>query len=142
MFMKKKVWIAIDTKDFKEMSVSELRKFTLNYYKTYLKGKKISIKNALNEVHFYSGGGRKLAYGEAMYSQKTAVIEHLEELIKNSTYNNWGDRKKNDAPNVLGYMNFKSNLIIDQQKKHIRISLIITEDRKVVFKNFEVGTKK
>ena len=99
----------INTLAFKKMKVTELREFTLEFYRLFLKGKKKEIEKHLKEVVFTSEGGRKIAYGEAMYSAKAAVIEHLDTLIKNSTYNNWGDRKPQDNEDILGYLNFKSN---------------------------------
>ena len=132
----------ISTDTFKNMKVSELRAFTLSYYLTHLKGKKIAIKNHLKEVIFTTKAGRKIAKGEAMYKEKAAVIEHLEELIKNSTYNNWGSRKTQDNPNILGYLNFKSKLTIDGEKRHVRIAISLTRERKTELKNVEVGKKK
>lgn len=132
----------ISTDTFKDMKVSELRAFTLSYYLTHLKGKKVAIKNHLKEVIFTTKAGRKIAKGEAMYKEKAAVIEHLEELIKNSTYNNWGSRKTQDNPNILGYLNFKSKLTIDGEKRHVRIAISLTRERKTELKNVEVGKKK
>ena len=132
----------ISTDTFKDMKVSELRAFTLSYYLTHLKGKKVAIENHLKEVIFTTKAGRKIAKGEAMYKEKAAVIEHLEELIKNSTYNNWGSRKTQDNPNILGYLNFKSKLTIDGEKRHVRIAISLTRERKTELKNVEVGKKK
>ena len=132
----------ISTDTFKDMKVSELRAFTLSYYLTHLKGKKVAIKNHLKEVIFTTKAGRKIAKGEAMYKEKAAVIERLEELIKNSTYNNWGSRKTQDNPNILGYLNFKSKLTIDGEKRHVRIAISLTRERKTELKNVEVGKKK
>ena len=132
----------ISTDTFKDMKVSELRAFTLSYYLTHLKGKKVAIKNHLKEVIFTTKAGRKIAKGEAMYKEKAAVVERLEELIKNSTYNNWGSRKTQDNPNILGYLNFKSKLTIDGEKRHVRIAISLTRERKTELKNVEVGNKK
>ncbi len=132
----------ISTDTFKDMKVSELRAFTLSYYLTHLKGKKVAIKNHLKEVIFTTKAGRKIAKGEAMYKEKAAVIERLEELIKNSTYNNWGSRKTQDNPNILGYLNFKSKLTIDGEKRHVRIAISLTRERKTELKNVEIGKKK
>ena len=132
----------VSTERFKKMKVSELRAFTLDYYLSHLKGKKVVIKNHLKEVIFTTKAGRKIAKGEAMYSEKAAVIEHLEELIKNSTYNNWGSRKETDSPNILGFLNFKSKLTIDGEKRHVRIAISLTRERTTELKNVEVGKKK
>jgi len=129
----------VSTERFKQMKVSELRAFTLDYYLSHLKGKKVAIKNHLKEVIFTTKAGRKIAKGEAMYSEKAAVIEHLEELIKNSTYNNWGNRKESSPPNIIGYLNFKAKVTIDGEKRHVRISIAVDEKRKFRFKTLEVG---
>lgn len=129
----------ISTEEFKNMTVSELRKFTLDYYNTNLKGKKIAIKNILKSVEFVGNAGKKTF--KPMYSAKASVIEHLEELIKTSTYNNWGDRKPTDSPDVLCYLNFKSKITIDGIKRHVRISVILNNKRQTKLKGFEVGAK-
>ncbi len=130
------------TDEFKKMRVTELRKFTLQYYKEHLAGKTTEIRNHLKEVHFINKSGRKIAYGEAMYKEKAVVIEHLEQLIKNSTYNNWGDRKPTDSEEILGYLNFKSKLIIDGVKRHLRIAISVDKYGKKKLKNYDVGKRK
>ena len=132
----------IDTTRFKKMKVNELREFTLKYYNLYLKGEKENVEKHLKEVIFTTKAGRKIAYGEAMYSAKAAVIAHLKTLIKNSTYNNWGDRKAQDNPNILGYLNFKSKITIDGQKRHLRISVIVDKERNLELKSYDIGKKK
>ena len=132
----------IDTDRFKKMKVSELRTFTMKYYNLYLKGDSATIEKYVKEVVFINTAGRKIAYGEAMYSAKAAVITHLKTLIKNSTYNNWGDRKQQDNPNILGYLNFKSKITIDGQKRHLRISVIVDKERNLELKSYDIGKKK
>lgn len=130
--------MSLSTDDFKNMSVKELREFTLQYYLENFSGKRLKIKDFVT-VEFYNKTGRKLQ--KPMYKEKASVLTQLEAVIKNSTYNNWGDRKETDNPNVLGYLNFKSKLTIDGKKRHIRISFIVDRDRKVRFKTYEVGSK-
>ena len=132
----------VSTERFKNMKVSELRAFTLRYYNLFLKGDSVTIEKHLKEVIFTNKAGRKIAHGEAMYSEKTAVIAQLKTLIKNSTYNNWGDRKPQDHPDILGYLNFKSKLTIDREKRHLRISIIVDKDRNLKLKSYDVGKKK
>ena len=132
----------INTLAFKKMKVTELRAFTLEFYRLFLKGKRKEIEKHLKEVVFTSEGGRKIAYGEAMYSAKATVIEHLGSLIKNSTYNNWGDRKPSDSEEILGYLNFKSKITIDGKKRHVRIAISVDKDRNLKFKSYDVGKKK
>ncbi len=123
------------------MRVSELREYTLNYYNEHLKGNKVAINKHLKEVVFLSKTGKKIAKGGSMYKEKAAVIDHLEPLIVKSTYNNWGERKKNDSKDVIGYFNFKSKLEIDGIKRHIRIAIEVRRDKSTTLKSYDVGKK-
>ena len=97
----------VSTERFKKMSVPELREYTLEYYLENYGGKSIS-KNFFKEdniqIEFFNTAGKKLQ--KPIYKEKVAVLEHLESLIKNSTYNNWGNRKESSPPNIIGYLNF------------------------------------
>ena len=130
----------VSTERFKKMSVPELREYTLEYYLENYGGKSIS-KNFFKEdniqIEFFNTAGKKLQ--KPIYKEKVAVLEHLESLIKNSTYNNWGNRKESSPPNIIGYLNFKAKVTIDGEKRHVRISIAIDRDRKFRFKTLEVG---
>ena len=130
----------VSTERFKNMSVPELREYTLEYYLENYGGKSIS-KNFFKEdniqIEFFNTAGKKLQ--KPIYKEKVAVLEHLEALIKNSTYNNWGNRKESSPPNIIGYLNFKAKVTIDGEKRHVRISIAVDRDRKFRFKTFEVG---
>ena len=130
----------VSTERFKQMSVPELREYTLEYYLENYGGKSIS-KNFFKEdniqIEFFNTAGKKLQ--KPIYKEKVAVLEHLESLIKNSTYNNWGNRKESSPPNIIGYLNFKAKVTIDGEKRHVRISIAVDRDRKFRFKTLEVG---
>ena len=130
----------VSTERFKKMSVPELREYTLEYYLENYGGKSIS-KNFFKEdniqIEFFNTAGKKLQ--KPIYKEKVAVLEHLESLIKNSTYNNWGNRKESSPPNIIGYLNFKAKVTIDGEKRHVRISIAVDRDRKFRFKTLEVG---
>ena len=130
----------VSTERFKKMSVPELREYTLEYYLENYGGKSIS-KNFFKEdniqIEFFNTAGKKLQ--KPIYKEKVDVLEHLESLIKNSTYNNWGNRKESSPPNIIGYLNFKAKVTIDGEKRHVRISIAVDEKRKFRFKTLEVG---
>ena len=130
----------VSTEKFKKMSVPELREYTLEYYLENYGGKSLSKKFFKEEdihIEFFNTAGKKLQ--KPIYKEKVAVLEHLESLIKNSTYNNWGNRKESSPPNIIGYLNFKAKVTIDGEKRHVRISIAVDRDRKFRFKTFEVG---
>lgn len=130
----------VSTEKFKKMSVPELREYTLEYYLENYGGKSLSKKFFKEEdihIEFFNTAGKKLQ--KPIYKEKVAVLEHLESLIKNSTYNNWGNRKESSPPNIIGYLNFKAKVTIDGEKRHVRISIAVDRDRKFRFKTLEVG---
>ena len=130
----------VSTERFKQMSVPELREYTLEYYLENYGGRSLSKKFFKEEdihIEFFNTAGKKLQ--KPIYKEKVAVLEHLESLIKNSTYNNWGNRKESSPPNIIGYLNFKAKVTIDGEKRHVRISIAVDRDRKFRFKTFEVG---
>ena len=130
----------VSTERFKQMSVPELREYTLEYYLENYGGKSLSKKFFKEEdihIEFFNTAGKKLQ--KPIYKEKVAVLEHLESLIKNSTYNNWGNRKESSPPNIIGYLNFKAKVTIDGEKRHVRISIAVDEKRKFRFKTLEVG---
>ena len=130
----------VSTERFKQMSVPELREYTLEYYLENYGGKSLSKKFFKEEdihIEFFNTAGKKLQ--KPIYKEKVAVLEHLESLIKNSTYNNWGNRKESSPPNIIGYLNFKAKVTIDGEKRHVRISIAVDRDRKFRFKTLEVG---
>jgi len=134
--------INIDSHKFNDFSKSELRKFLLEYYNKNLKGKNIAIENSIKKVELLNRAGRKISKGSAVYSAKTAVMEHLEDVIKQSTYNNWGSPKKTDSKDLLGFMNFKSKVIINGEKRHVRVVVEVWKSGRTLLKSYDVGMKK
>jgi len=134
--------INISTEKFKDFNKKELRQFLFDYYNTFLKGKTIAIENSLSKVELLSRSGRKITKESATYKAKTAVIEQFEDIIKKSTYNNWGKAKTTDSKDLLGYMNFKSKVVIDGEKRHVRISIEVFKDRRTLLKSYDIGKKK
>lgn len=66
---------------------------------------------------------RKTAFGEAIYFKKVAATLMLPELIKYAEYNNWGNPKETDGPNIIGYLNFKCKCMIDGKKENVRLAV-------------------
>lgn len=83
---------------------------------------------------------RKTAYGEAMYIKKAASVLILKEIVQNAKYNNFGERKDNDSPSVIGYLNFKCKCVIDGQKECVRLSIQFQKGGKFYY-NIEVNKK-
>ncbi|MDR0927335.1 MAG: hypothetical protein LBO69_06165 [Ignavibacteria bacterium] len=117
---------------------TDTRRYVYDFYKEHLQGKSVVNKDKGITIHFTSIGRKKIAYGEAMYATKAAIITCLKELLEVAEYNNFGLRKTKDKSNILGYLNFKAKVMIDGQLKHVRIAVVMTKDYKFYY-NHEVN---
>ena len=65
----------------------------------------------------------------------------LPDLIKYAEYNNWGNPKATDGPNIIGYLNFKCKCMIDGKKENIRLAVQFQKGGKYYY-NIEINKKK
>lgn len=123
------------------LSKAELRKYILDYYKKHLKGIEVINEDTGITIHFSMTSGRKTAMGEAMYQHKAEIIRILPELVKYALYNNFGQPKEKDSPEVIGYLNFKGRCKINGKTENIRIAVQFQKQAKFYY-NIEVNTIK
>ncbi len=121
----------VSTDKLKGLSKQELRKFVLDYYKKHYQNEKTIVNKSIGiSVEFIGIGRKKTSYGGYMYIKKASVIKVLDKLIKYAEYNNWGERKKKDKKEVIGYLNFKSKVKIDGENEFFRINIQVRNDGK------------
>ena len=106
-----KEWTTKNSKELRELLFESLKS---------IHGKIIVNKDINIKVEISVKGIRKTTHGGAMYSKKAALAMCLPELIKYAEYNNFGNRKENDATAVIGYLNFKAS-IIDGKKENAHL---------------------
>ena len=116
----------------------ELRRYVLDYYKHYLKGKEVINKDTGITIHFSMTSGRKTAMGEAMYQKKAEMIRILPELVRYAIYNNFGKRKHDESEEIIGYLNFKGRCKIDGKTENLRIAIQFQRSAKFYY-NIEVN---
>lgn len=75
-----------------------------------------------------------------MYYKKAAILTILPDIIKYAQFNNWGNKKQTDGPNIIGYLNFKCKCIIDGEKNCVRIAVQMQKGGKYYY-NVEVNKK-
>ena len=109
------------TTDYVKLSPEELRKKAFEEYRTLHFGKEVINEDLKIMVKFEREGARKTTYSPPTYSKKMCLIPILDQLVKYAKYNNWGDRKNNDADFVIGYLNFKVKCRIDGKLEHIHL---------------------
>lgn len=127
--------------EWKGVKLQQLKTIILNHIRNNFSGMIIQNDDTGLPVIISISSARKTAYGEAVYFKKAAAILILPDIIKHALYNNWGDRKATDGPNIIGYLNFKCKCILDGKKENIRLAIQFQKGGKYYY-NIEVNIKK
>lgn len=75
-----------------------------------------------------------------MYMKKAAASLILPDIIRHATYNNFGSRKEDDPPTIIGYLNFKCKCTIDGKNECLRLAVQFQKGGKFYY-NVEVNKK-
>ena len=135
--MSKKNIINIESQ-WEDLTISQLRKTVQQYFKENLKGVTVVNDETRIPISITVSSAKKTAFGEAMYHKKAEVIRVLPLLLKSAHYNNFGQRKPLDSPEILGYLNFKNKCYIDGKLEHVRIAVRFQKGGKFYY-NVEVN---
>jgi hypothetical protein len=111
------------------------------YYSKYLQGTSVINKDLNLRIHFTSIGKGKLAFGGSKSIRKAAIIQCLSEVLEVAEFNNFGRRKEKDSKIVIGYLNFKAKVKVDEKIENIRIAVLIKTDGKVYYSH-EINKKR
>jgi len=109
-----------------------------NYYAENLQGRSVVNKHLGFRIYFSSKGKGKASFGGATHRKKVAVLQCLSKLLEVAEYNNFGNRKTNDTEIVLGYLNFKAKVKIDEEIENVRIAVVFKIDGKAYY-NHEIN---
>ena len=122
-----------------EPLVEHLGKYVKSYYEKNIQGRSVINKHLGITISFTSIGKGKIAYGnKTLYAKKVAVVQCLPELLRVAKYNNFGVRKPDDKTNVVGFLNFKGKVKINETIENVRLSVMFRTDGKF-FYNHEVN---
>ena len=127
--------------EWSRLKLQQLRKFVFEYIKNKYSGTTIINIDTGLPITISVTSARKTAFGEAVYFKKVAATLMLPELIKYAEYNNWGNPKETDGPNIIGYLNFKCKCMIDGKKENVRLAVQFQKGGKYYY-NIEINKKK
>jgi len=130
----------VSTNDWKHLSIDQVREKLFNEYRNRYQGKEVVNQDLGICVQFEVSGARKTSHGTATYSKKACLVAVLDQLIQYAEYNNWGNRKEKDPPNIIGFFNFKAKVKIDEKIEHVRLVIRLRNDGKFHY-SMEVNKK-
>jgi hypothetical protein len=111
----------VTTKEWVTLTRPELRERLLKECRDRYYGKKIINQDLGITVEFEMEGARKTSYGSAAYSKKACLIMVLDKLIRYAEFTNWGSPKTTDPSYVIGFLNFKAKVKIDDKLEHVHL---------------------
>ncbi len=121
--------------------MQQLRLLLFSFLKNTYSGKVVENLDTGLPIKISVTSARKTAFGEAIYLKKAAAALVLTDIIKYAQYNNWGNPKVTDGPNIIGYLNFKCKCIIDGKMENIRLAVQFQKGGKYYY-NIEINKKK
>ena len=126
--------------EWKSLKLQQLRAVIFDHIKKNYSGMVITNVDTGLPIIISVTSARKTAFGEAIYFKKAAATLMLPELIRYAEYNNWGNPKPTDGPNIIGYLNFKCKCQIDGKKENIRLAVQFQKGGKYYY-NIEINKK-
>ena len=117
----------VSTEHWKTLSLHEAQKKMMEYYRVkYPYTRTVTNQHLGIRVGFEADGVAKTCKGGKTYPEKCCLVEVLDKLIQYAEFNNFGDRKRTDKINVLGYLNFKVKVKMNGKIEHIHLTIRIT----------------
>jgi len=120
----------VSTENWKELTKKELVKNAYELYLSKLAGIEVINQDLGITVKFEKWSARKTTKGGALYSKKAAIIEVLADLVRYAEFSNWGNRKENDLSSVIGYLNMKAKVKIDDILEHLHLVIQVKNNGK------------
>jgi len=113
------------TESFNNLSAKDLRKKVFEIYKRHYvdEHKEIINKDKKILIKFDRTGANKTAFGGVIYPRKACLIQILDVILQNAKFIKSGDRKKTDPEDVLCYLNFESDVYIDNVLERIELAV-------------------
>lgn len=127
--------IFVDSSTYSNMNLKELKEFVKQ---TVLSLRGLCFYNLDRTIiiEIIGDSSIKLSYGSKLNSKKAALSPLIPDIIRVMKYSNWGKRKLHDKNTVIGYLNFKCPICIDNSVYHLRISIQLRTDGKFYYNGY------
>ncbi|MCL2414507.1 MAG: hypothetical protein FWC94_04560 [Bacteroidales bacterium] len=103
-----------------------MRKKLLEIYKQKYEGKTIVNSKTGITILFELYGAKKTTKHGSMYAEKASLITILDKICEHAFLHSLGAQKKGDKENgVVGYLNFRAPVIVDDKQKLVEIPVRI-----------------
>jgi len=123
---KQQIIPAVNESLFKDMNLSDIKKFVRKYYNENIKGETVKNKHKGISVRFTRKGIEHVVYARKGGKEKYKAVTVLQEMMRNAEYTNFKEKENKDVKAVLGYLNFKVKVNIDKKIHSFRLVVRLT----------------
>ncbi len=123
----------VEDSQFKGMKLGEIRNFVKAHYESKFKGKNVINEDKGITVTLGREGLHHTIYARNAGYIKLKALLIINEMIESAVYCNFKDADSDDPKDIIGYMNFKSKVIIEGLNHVFRISVRLSKEGKFFY---------
>jgi len=117
----------------------EVKNYIKDFYKKKLRNKSVINKSLGYTINFTSRGLNKITHGGAFYFKKAVATLIIDKILTYAEYSNFGQPKKDEHNDLVGYLNFKAKVKIDGNIEYLRIATILYKKNMKNYYNHEIN---
>lgn len=123
----------VDDLQFNGMKLGQIKQYVKSYYNSNYKGRTVVNEHKQITVHLGREGLHHVLYARKLGYTKLKALVVIADMIKEAIYCNFKNADENDSNDILGYLNFKSEVIIEGSVYWFRIAVRLTNAGKFYY---------
>ena len=118
----------VEDKQFEGLKLGQIKKFVRNYFNENIRNKTVKNKHKGITVMFTRKGLDHVIHARNAGYVKYKAIICLPKMVKNAVYLNFKDKDEDDVLDILGYLNFKCNVKVENRIQIFKIVIRLTNE--------------
>ena len=128
--------IKIKDTEWIKLSKRALRRTSKIFFDKYLKGKKVINKDNSVEIILAKSGWRHTIRTNKTSYNNIVIFKKLKKVIELAKFDNFGESQKSDPKTTLGFLNYQSEVLINQEKYSVKITVRSDENGKFYYDHY------
>lgn len=123
----------VDDSQFAGMRLGEIKQYVKEYYDSHHKGKSVINQDKQITVYLGRDGLKHVLFARNVGYIKLKALVVISDMIREAVYCNFKGPDNNDSTKIIGYLNFKSQVIIEGSGYWFRIVVRLTNEGKFYY---------
>ncbi len=116
----------VEEKQFEGKKLGDIKRYVKDFYNKNFKGKSVKNKQKGITIKFSAKGLSHVLYARRAGYTKYKAITVLDEMLKYAEFLNFKSSDIDDPVIVLGYLNFKSKVIVENKMQYFKLVVRLT----------------